>query len=318
MNAIPQLLLVKYLFQKGQDALGETGPYSAGLAVSLFQDATELMARTIAHQVDANVGRNTSFEALWDAIKAGKKNPEGKELPLKTKALAVNNARVGFKHYGNLPDAAHAARFGADTEQFLDISCKDFLGREFKDISLIDLIWHKEAAEHLRTAQKALSNNSSETVLQECALAFHYLGSPMGALLPRLDNTRFNLSGTAERHLAMLDAAVRGMEQNINGLRNFTMATSLGISLFDYIRFQLVTPRIAVSITGSFQIQWFGGRKAEPENAAFALRFVTDYGVAVEKVVAGLTEADRKLLFGKTLIPHTPPPATSPATAPQS
>jgi len=299
MSAIPQLLLVKYLFQRGQDTFAEKGPYSAGLSVSLFQDAIELMVRTIAKEVDAKVSDNTGFDTLWDAVRSALKNVGRKELPLKAKVLDLNKARVGFKHYGNLPADADAAKFAGYAEQFLVAACNEFFGLSFYDISLVDLIQHKVAQEHLRAAERAVAANDAASALEECAKAFHYLGKPLAVLIPRLGDNFSSVIASADARGRNIQRAAREVEDNVAGLRDFVVATSVGVPLLDYFHLRLVIPGVLRLGDGKFQVQWFGGKQAELENAQFALKFVTDYGIAVQKLTGKLTEMDRKLLFGE-------------------
>ena len=298
-SAVPQLLLVKYLFQRGQDVLAENGPYSAGLAVSLFQDAIELMVWTVAKEVDAKISDKTGFEALWDAVKTAPKNVPVKEIPLRAKVLDVNKARVGFKHYGILPANTDAAKFEGYTEQFLMATCDEFFGLSFSEISLLDLIQHRAAAEHLRAAEKAIAANNAALALEECAKAFHYLGRPLATMLPRLGESLSTALSGNETQGWMLERAARALEHNVDGLRDFVVVTSVGVSLMDYFRFRLVIPSVLKFGDGKFQVQWFGGKPAELEDAQFALKFVTDYGIAVQELLGKLTEKDRKILWGE-------------------
>lgn len=297
-SAIQQLLLSKYLFQKGSDALLENGPYSAGLAVSLFQDAIELMARTVATHVDAKIEKNTSFETIWDKIKEAPKST-GRELPLKTKCIALNVARVGFKHYGNLPDAKNAARFQADTELFLDESSALFFGLKLDSISMADLIQHEKAKDHLHKAETALLKGDFQEVLIECAHAHYYLSQALSSMLPPLGNDVSGAVRSIEPYGNVLESVVGVMKDHFNGLRDFTIASTLGMSLIDFVRFRFIKPGISRSpFTGSTQIQLHAGRVVEQGEAAFAIKFVTDYGIAAQTLLSGLSTNDRKLMFG--------------------
>jgi hypothetical protein len=256
------------------------------------------MAWTIAKKVDAKVTDKVAFFSLWDAIKAAPGNGGGKELPHKAMVLDVNKARVGFKHNGNLPANTDATKFETYTEQFLTDSCTEFLGLNFNDVSLFDLIQHKEGTAHLRKAEKAIAVGDASTALEECAAAYYCLGRPMATLLPRLRNDLSRAVGRVRPDGRIIEPAVRVLEDNVNGLRDFTVATSLGVSLPDLLRFRFVIPGLIVSGTGCFQFQWIGGRQPKHDDAVFALRFLTDYGLAMQDALAGLTDADRKLLFG--------------------
>ena len=63
-----QLVISKYLFQKGRDTLRRGDTISPGLAVSLFQDAAEMFLRAVAKLVDADVKEKESFEGFWEKM----------------------------------------------------------------------------------------------------------------------------------------------------------------------------------------------------------------------------------------------------------
>jgi len=151
--AIQQLLLAKYLYQKGNEILSRQNPISSGLAISLFQDSVEILIWTIAKEFEASVNDNEPFFRLWDSIKSAKKNLNQTELPLKAKMIEMNKARVNFKHYGNLPDPSEALKFLAYTEEFLRTSMELFFNTKFGDVSFADLINNVQVKDKIKKAE---------------------------------------------------------------------------------------------------------------------------------------------------------------------
>jgi hypothetical protein len=107
---VKQLILSKWLFMQGEQYCIDD-PISAGLAISIFQDSVEMFIWSLIKKFDVEVDKITPFYKYFELIKKSQNNRNKDELPLKAKMLELNNARVGFKHFGNLPDAREAQKF---------------------------------------------------------------------------------------------------------------------------------------------------------------------------------------------------------------
>ena len=161
---IDQVLIAKRLFSIGSTYSEEADPLSAGLAISLFQDSVELLVWCIAKHHSVAVKDNDAFTSLLEKIE--RISPDG--VPHKAKMLELNKARVGFKHYGNLPASSESTKFRSYTQDFLVISCQRFLGINFDEVSLSSLIQIQKVREHVQNAEKSMG-----TPLPLCVLSLN-------------------------------------------------------------------------------------------------------------------------------------------------
>lgn len=282
-QTIEQVLLVKYLFERGEDALSEGNDFSTGLAVSLFQDSIELLVWTIAKEVDAKMADKAAFEFVWDSIKTGSKNHESKELPFKARMLDLNKARVGFKHNGNLPAAIDGAKFQVHTEQFLTTSCSMFLKMDFGELSMANLIKDQQIAGHIKAAEKALLDNEHATAVKQAATANALLSRLVDKVIPPLPFDWKDLmpaGGVKDR--------AKLVEESVTALRAFTVTTAMRLPLAEVIRFKNITPKVI--LRNGRPVRFFELRKTPitSDEAKFAVRHVTKFALAIELTLSGI------------------------------
>ena len=91
---VNQLLLSKWLFMKGEQHCVDNDPVSAGLAISLFQDAIEIFIWSLVKKFDSQVNEKTPFLQYFDKIKQAPDNENKDELPhhQTTSAILVSHA----------------------------------------------------------------------------------------------------------------------------------------------------------------------------------------------------------------------------------
>jgi hypothetical protein len=287
MNPVnQQLLLVKYLYQQGEDALSERGMFSAGLAVSLFQDAVESLAWTIAKEVDADIKERDGFEGYWEAVKHGKNNPARKELPPKTKMRDLNKARVNFKHYGVIPADGEAAKLQTYSEQFMVEACKEFFGVDFMSLSAIELIHDSNVSAHLRLAEQAIAKNEVDEAMTECALANGFIEDTIETLLPPLPVDWNDLVGGQP---VVAQSRLKEVEATVTTMRNFTLATSLRIPLDEFLRFKELVPSVVYHEGEQHMLSLpQPSHKFTMDDAKFAFRYLANFALTLERTIGGL------------------------------
>lgn len=290
-----QLLLSKYLFLRGSDALRENGRYSAGLAVSLFQDAVESIISTVAKELGASVPPNTTFHSYWDLVKKTP-NAQGRELPPSGKMVELNAARVAFKHHGVVPAQEAAANLELHTEEFLTEATRRFFSLDFATLSLVSFLSDKEAAEFLTAAETALKNGDVNGALEECAKCFSVVSQPVGFLVPAIGHDLSSAIGHASADGRAHAAVIGALEKAHAALRKVVVTTALGLSVVDYTRFCALLPSAARFGSGKFQIIWSPMTRTL-EDAKFAVRFLTKYALAVERTIEGIPPEARRYLW---------------------
>lgn len=284
---IEQLVLSKYLFREGEKKLDSRDPFSAGLAISLFQDATELFVWTVAKEYDARVTDKTSFAGIWDLIRDARLNTKKHELPLRAKMLNLNKARVNFKHYGNLPASREAGKFQGYTEDFLRESMKLFFDVDFADVSLADLVRNEEVKREIKEAERSLKENVPKESVMACAKAEYLISGYLMKLIPpadyRLEDIARLLKDSAQR--SAVREGLRYLRNYLDALRTLSIAGLLRFDLSDFLKFRAISPNVSRMANGSFQIM---ERRTQYslDDAKFCIHYVTTYAIAVQEHIS--------------------------------
>jgi hypothetical protein len=288
--AVRQLLLAKYLFQKGKEILNEQNPFSCGLALSLLQDSAEIIIWTIAKEREATVTDNEPFSKLWDSIKSAKKNLDQVELPLKAKMIEMNKARVNFKHYGILPDPSEAVKFLGYMEEFLRASMELFFDIKFDDVSLADLINNLHIKEKIKKAEQYLTEGNTLESVKECAEVENLISEPLYNIFPQVDRNLSRASLLFDREKATEARNVfQYISEYLNALRTLGIASMLNITLPDYLRFRVIIPNVSKTQSGSYRTV-YKRTEYSREEADFCLKYVINYALAVQDKLSKRTQ----------------------------
>lgn len=289
---IKQLLLSKYLFEKGKEFLKNNDTISCGVAVSLFQDSTEMVLRAIAKHVDAKVGKIEAYESFWEKIRAANKNVNNIEVPFKAQMADVNNARVSFKHFGQPPNPAHAITFSDYVEQFLRECMKLFFDVDYDNISFADLIQNTEIREIIKQAEQFNQETKFTESMVECAKATYLISNFLNSIIPQ-----FEIGMSVSDHLIhhdpdrYLEKAFRDTYGHLNSLRLLGTAALLNINLSDFIKFHSLIPSIFKFKGGAFTNATLKKSNYEDHEVRFCLKYVIDYALIVQN---HLHEADNR------------------------
>jgi hypothetical protein len=169
MQSKNQLLLSKFLFTRGRDTLRGAGLFDAGVAVSMFHDALELLLAATAQEIGTTVSKNQiKFFDWWDLIEKAP-NAQTRKLPALSTLRLLNDARVSFKHFGRCPPVAEAQTHQVTCEQFLTQVCTEFFDVDFATLSLASLIPGEPLRLLVLAAEEALTAGDIRTALERCA-----------------------------------------------------------------------------------------------------------------------------------------------------
>lgn len=148
VSQLQQLLIVKRLFVEAMAYADRGDSVSAGIAISMLQDSAELYIWTLIKERDIAVKEQAGFVACLDTLQK-----EGITIPNAAKLQELNKARVGFKHYGNLPAPTEARKHHTYVEDFLRQAIQNHFGVNFDDLSLVELVADQEIRNRLRVAE---------------------------------------------------------------------------------------------------------------------------------------------------------------------
>lgn len=281
----PKLLLSKYLFASANNLLNKAESYSAGLAISLYQDAVESMAWSVAKAVDAKVTKKSTFEELWHLIESAPKNSEDAiSLPFKATMAELNQARVSFKHYGIIPNHSEAERFSGYVREFLHETADLFFQVDFGKLSLSDLIRSPEIRKMVRESEDALSEGRIDDSLSAIARAESELSSQLQVLIPVVDRNLWGLSELG-RLDQKINRSIIGISEFLNKLRDSVFHVTVKRDIAAHGRFLRIAPRALKFSNGDYCYQKGPHHIGEPsrDDVEFCIKFVTEYALEVQK-----------------------------------
>lgn len=176
-----QLLLAKRLFIESEAYVDREDPVSGGIAISMLQDAVELYVWSLIKERGIQIKDQSSFTTNIEALQKA-----GVPLPDAARLLELNKARVGFKHYGNLPAPEEAKKFRGYAEGFLRSAMREHFQVAFDQLSMVALIADPEVSMFLVEAEAHLTGSDASQAMGELSKAKAVLFSKLGSMVPRV------------------------------------------------------------------------------------------------------------------------------------
>jgi hypothetical protein len=158
-------------------------PVSSGIAISMFQDAVEIYIWTLVKERNITTKDQAGFVSNLEAVQKA-----GFNIPYGGKLLELNKARVGFKHYGNLPAHAEVGKFRAYVGDFLQAAMFEHFSVRFDELSLVDLVSDGKIREHLKLAEQNIAGASMREAAEELAKAKTLLFASLNKYVPKVDS----------------------------------------------------------------------------------------------------------------------------------
>jgi hypothetical protein len=280
---IQRLVYSKYLYWQGSEILDRGLPVSLGLSILNFQDSVEMVLRTIAEHVHANIKEKTALDQLIVEIEIATDNKI--RVPYKSALIQLNKARVSFKHFGLAPIADDVQKFRMDVDLFFRESVKAFFELDFYNISLSNLIQKCRVRNYLKEAEKELAAKNYEASIKNVAIAFplifrRILSYDKPSHIPRIEIKKYDVA----RSLGNLPKIVETLTTMVNEHEEELHILMHRVNLAEYRRFKVYTPHVSISDSGSV-VQIVYSREAQDtlENALFCLRFVIDAALSVQQ-----------------------------------
>lgn len=284
---VKQILIVKHLFQRAERTLAESGPIASGLAISLLQDATELMLWTVAKELNPELtAKQQSFDALWEKVDEAILARNGERLIGRAKLIELNKARVIFKHYGVLPDKSDATRFLPYAHEFLAHVSNLVFWVDFDRVSLVELLSPGEIKTLLTRAREHHGTGQYREAVIETYKAQQLLIGRMVGLVPTvadMGNVASSFQNEYERQ------AIQGLTnylfKYLDAMRTVVVKSILRISPNKTIGYFGVDG--IRTMDGKWHINLAWSTHTEQQSAEF-LEQVTDYAVAAQDVLGDL------------------------------
>lgn len=144
----------------------------AMLSINGLHDAVEAMLGLVAEHRQIAVRNKSDFVQLFDAVAAAIAPSLD---PHRARLNALNNARVGFKHHGNVLDGMTIERHCVNAMDFLADAAAVALGVDFEAVSLTGLVRDDAARAFVEAAETCWAEGDGEAALGQLRLAFDQL-----------------------------------------------------------------------------------------------------------------------------------------------
>ncbi len=281
---IEQVVIAKRIFTIAERYTRQSDPLSSGLAISLFQDAVEQLTWCIAKHLDLNVRDTEGFVSLLGKIEQKAEEP----MPQKAKILELNKARVGFKHYGNLPASSESEKFRAYAYDFLAVSSQKYLDIDFESVSLASLIGDGTIRGHIEAAQQALANDTVKDAVSEAALARFFMFKKLDGYLPKVDERLRDADRIFEQIPEVRGRGVQPfhyLTAYLGDVARFNAAALAGGDIGEHLYFERALPGVLQFLAGNTKVNYSGMINPTKELAERAIKYVIDTTVRIESTV---------------------------------
>ncbi len=271
---LPQLAIVRLLAEEAERQLGREDDFGHGLAVSLSQDAAELLVRVYVRTKNLSIKeKRPTLEQMMDAIDAVAQPGEG--VPHRQRVDDLNKARVAFKHTGLCPSRADAERLVRYGVEFLEVAIPRFFGIPSRRVFLAYGVRSERIRAALVQAEEALLADQHAEAMVEAADAVSLADAPLRTLLPALPRVPAMRELGGPQMQILTDYAA--------GLRQVALAGLVGFDIRDLLRFRKLAPHVSHSLSGQRQVidQRLG--QYTQDEAEFAVRFATQFALAVQR-----------------------------------
>lgn len=249
---LTQILLAKRMFLEACSYAARRDAVSSGLAISMLQDSVELYVWTLIKERSLPTKDQAGFVAHIECLQKA-----GINVPNAARLLELNKARVGFKHYGNLPASSETKKFQSYVEDFFRTATPEHFAVEFDSLSLVDLVTDVKVREHLKLAEQGISVGEFLVAAGELAKAKSLLFSTLHKYIPKVDRDLRD----GDRVLNSIDG-IHGvnvfsyMSEYLGVLREYTLMSLLRLSLHDYLILRNSLPNANLSMSGKWQLMY--------------------------------------------------------------
>lgn len=264
---LTQLLLAKRMYLEACSYAARHDAVSSGLAISMLQDSVELYVWTLIKERGIAAKDQAGFISHIESLQKASIN-----VPNAAKLLELNKARVGFKHYGNLPASSETTKFKGYVEEFFRAATQEHFGVAFNALSLVDLVTDANVRGHLKLAEQQIASTAYDEAAAELAKAKSLLFAALHRYIPKPDRGLRD----ADRLLNSIDG-IHGvnvfsyLSEYLGALREYTLVSLLRLPLQDYMVLRSTLPNAIQSMSGEWQVIYARGQyNVEECNKALA------------------------------------------------
>ena len=258
------LSIVRYQSDLAENQAKGLEPLNA-VSISTIHDAVESMLSLIAeaHQVATS---SKDFARLFDTVSDRMKTLGGDLSGHRSAMIALNNARVGFKHHGNQSNKQTIDRHIANGLNFLADASEQGLNIPFAEVSLLGVVGDPKVREYIHRA-----DDRSSGAVEDRMLAFQYLRLGFETLVQGYQQSKSYYPGrplitTKPNFLPSVfdirDHGGKVGEKTFEWLENldsWVRILVLGIDVQEYTFFLAYTPGVMMTCGGQAHFRWRPG-----------------------------------------------------------
>src|SRR5207244_8737961 len=132
-----------------------------------FHDSVELFLDLACDKFGIPTKKTSHFRDYWTELD---KHLQGQSLSEKRSMDRLNDARVSFKHHGNLPHASSIEKFRVNVTDFFEENTRLIFGVEFSNMSMTYLIQNNAVKMLLDEANELVERGARAESLDKIAI----------------------------------------------------------------------------------------------------------------------------------------------------
>ena len=258
------LTIVRYQSDLAENQAKEPEPLNA-VSISTIHDAVESMLSLIA-EVHRVTTRSKDFANLFDTVSGHMKTQGGDISGHRSAMIALNSARVGFKHHGNQSNKQTIDRHIANGLNFLADAAEQGLNTPFAEVSLLGFVRDPKVREYIHRA-----DDRSSGAVEDRMSAFEYLRLSFETLVQGYQQSKsyypgWSLITTKPSFLpSVFDIRDHGGKVGekafewLENLDRWVRILVLGIDVQEYTFFLANTPGVLMTLGGRAHFSWRPG-----------------------------------------------------------
>jgi len=277
---VTQLLLCKRLFLEASEYASRTDPVSCGLAVSLLQDSIEMLVWALIKEKNVSVKDGAGFLSNLESLQK-----HGVSLTDVPRLQELNKARVGFKHYGNLPAPTEARKFKVYAEGFIRATLTTHFHQNFDALSLVDLVPFQEINARLRVSEGHIAKQEFRESVRENSIAKVELFWKLNDLVPKVDP---NLGRADRLYGHMTGSGAFGyLEQYLETMREAVLVAMLRLPPQEFAFLNATTYHANRSMAGDWRTTDTYGRLPDEATCRRQIACLVDIAIGIHGATGG-------------------------------
>lgn len=210
----------------------------------------------------------------------------GIDVPDKGKILELNNARVAFKHYGNLPAPDEARKFQIYAQDFLRAATKAHFDKNFDNISLVDLVTNSIVRQKLKSAEVKVQQGEYKAAVIEIAIAKELLFRMMEKQIPQVDGNlnRYDSVFSQVSELGHVQV-FNYIEKYLRHLRELVIVTLLQLPFDKYSFLQSNLPYVTQFMNGRWEANFTRSTTLSEEVSARLITIAVEMSIRIDGVI---------------------------------